>query len=430
MPGGTAMSLRAALATAAVVALAAAPAAHAGAGAIDVTATERLSPRLVDLTMTTPALAEPVHARILLPTGYRSHPKRRYPVLMLLHGGFGSYVDWTESGDAEAITKGVPVITVMPEDGNGGWNVDWYNGGRGGPPRWETYDVRQLLPWVEDRYRAIGTRAGRAVAGLSTGGFGAISLASRNPDLFAFAASFSGAVDIVGNPFVPAVIGAEAAADGAQPTAPFGDRVANEIVWRAHNPVDLAANLRGMRLVVDTGNGEPGPYDQPGAPPDVIEQQVHSMSETFHERLLALGIDHRYDDYGPGTHSWAYWQRDLREALPKMMRTFKHPRPAPRPFTYTSAEARYRVYGWRVSLDRPAQEFSTLARARRHGFELTGRGEALVRTAALYRPRSRHEVTVAGGRETMVRADRAGRLEVEFPLSRSTPATARVTIAG
>jgi hypothetical protein len=162
----------------------------------------------------------------------------------------------------------------------------------------------------------------------------------------------------------------------------------------------------------------------------VIEQQVHSMSETFHERLLALRIDHLYDDYGPGTHSWAYWQRDLREALPMMMRTFKHPSPAPRRFTYTSAENRYRVYGWRVSLDRPKQEFSTLARAGRHGFELTGRGEAMVRTAGLYRPRSRHEVTVDGDRKTVLRADRAGRLEIEFLLSRSEPATARVTIAG
>lgn len=424
----TGSALRAALATAAVAALASAPAAHAGAGAIDVTARERLSPRLIELTTTTPALAQPVRARILLPGGYRSHPKRRYPVLLLLHGGFGSYVDWTESGDAEAITKGTPVITVMPEDGNGGWNVDWYNGGRGGPPRWETYDVRQLLPWVEHRYRTIGTREGRAVAGLSTGGFGAISLAARNPDLFAFAASFSGAVDIVGNPFVGAVIGAEAVADGAQPTAPFGERVANEIVWRAHNPVDLAANLRGMRLVVDTGNGQPGPYDRPGAPPDVIEQQVHSMSESFHARLEALGIAHRYDDYGPGTHSWSYWQRDLREALPAMMRTFRRAEPPARPFVYTSAEDPYRAYGWRVTVDRPAQEFSTLAGAGRHGFEFTGRGEVLVRTASLYRPRSRHTVTIYGERRSVIRADGRGRLEIEFPLAGARPGTARVAI--
>ncbi len=427
MPSATITGLRAMLATVAV-ALAAAPPAHAGAGAIDVSSIDRLSPRLYDLTMTTPALAEPVHARILLPGGYDSHPKRRYPVLFLLHGGFGSYVDWTEVGDAEAITKGTPVITVMPEDGAGGWNADWFNGGAGGPPRWETYDVRQLLPWVDAHYRTIGTREGRAVAGLSTGGFGAISLAARHPDLFAFAASFSGAVDIVGNQFVPLVIAAEATADGAGPNDPFGDRVANEIVWRAHNPVDLAANLRGMRLVVDTGNGDPGPYDRQGSPPDVIEQQVHAMTTTFHERLLALGIAHRYDDYGPGTHSWSYWQRDLRDALPVMMRTFERATPRPRPLTYTSAEARYRVYGWRVRIARPEQEFSTLTRARRHGFELSGAGEAIVRTAPGFRPRSRHTVTIDGGRTATVRADRGGRLEIQLSLGGPEATTARVAI--
>jgi hypothetical protein len=43
------------------------------------------------------------------------------------------------------------------------------------------------------------------------------------------------------------------------------------------------------------------------------------MSVSLHERLASLGIPHVWNDYGPGTHSWPYWQRDLREAMPSLM---------------------------------------------------------------------------------------------------------------
>jgi hypothetical protein len=163
------------------------------------------------------------------------------------------------------------------------------------------------------------------------GGFGAMSYAARHSGLFAFAGSYSGAVDIVNNGAVAAVIAFEAPADGGKPGDQFGDRVVNESVWRAHNPWDQAARLRGLVLTVHTGDGQAGPYDSNGRPQDPIEEQVHEMSVSFHRRLVDLGIPHRWDDYGGGTHSWPYWQRDLRDDLPSMMATFAHPPAAPGP---------------------------------------------------------------------------------------------------
>ena len=306
---------RLAIVLAAAAALACLAPAGASAG-IRVTGSQQLTPRLLDVTMTTDALAAPVHTRILLPDGYADDPDRRYPVLYLLHGGFGHVADWTEQGDAEKITAGLPLIVVMPEDGNGGWYTDWYNGGRGGPPRWETFDIDQLIPWVDSTYRTVPNRGGRAVAGLSTGGFGTMSLAAQHPDVFVSASSYSGAVDLIHNAPVVPIISSEAVADGGGPDDVFGNRVADEIVWRAHNPWDLAANLRGLSLSVQTGNGERGPYDSGGLGIDPIEQQVHEMNVSFHDRLDALGVTHRWQDYGPGNDSWPYWQRDLRETLP------------------------------------------------------------------------------------------------------------------
>lgn len=92
------------------------------------------------------------------------------------------------------------------------------------------------------------------------------------------------------------------------------------------NPWNVAPNLRGMTLDIDTGNGVPGPLDSNKLNFDPVEEQVHEMSVALHQRLVDLGIPHTWNDYGPGTHSWPYWQRDLAEALPSMMRSFRSSR--------------------------------------------------------------------------------------------------------
>jgi S-formylglutathione hydrolase FrmB len=307
------------------VALAAATSARAADHDIQLLSSQRLDNRLTQLSLSTPALKAPTGVRVLLPVGYEESPSR-FPVLYLLHGAYGNDTDWTTVGDAETITAGLPVIVVMPDGGQGGWYTDWLNRGAGGPPEWETFHIHELIPWIDDHYRTIADRGGRAIAGLSMGGFGALSYAGRHPDLFSWAGSFSGAVDITHNLPVVGVIDAEALVDGGLPDDQFGDPILNAPNWQAHNPWNLAPNLRGMTLDVDTGNGVPGPLDSNKLNFDPVEEQVHEMSVAFHQRLAALGIPHTWNDYGPGTHSWPYWQRDLAEAMPSMMRTFRSSR--------------------------------------------------------------------------------------------------------
>ncbi len=398
----------------AVIAIAALPAVALGsASPLHVDSRTQLSPRLSELTMSTPALDFPAKVRILLPDGYASHPKKRYPVLYLLHGSFDTSASWTDKGDAERLTAGLPLIVVMPPaagTGNaGGWASDWWNEGRGGPPRWETFTIDQLIPWVDANFRTLPRRGERAIAGLSMGGFSSMSYAVRHPDRFVAAASFSGAVD-TNDPEGWPVIGGEALADGgATPDSIWGPRATRELWWRAHNPWDLAANLGGMTLSIRTGNGK-----QSGFETDPIEAAVHTMSLALHQRLDSFGIPHVWDDYGEGTHSWPFWQRDLKLELPRIMQAFAQ-RSARRAFTYTSADATFAVYGWRVAMHRTAAEFATLADASARGFELRGSGSGTVRTARRYRPRARYRVTIGSVRRTM-RAGRSGRLNVDVPL--------------
>ena len=124
--------------------------------------------------------------RILLPAGYGSQTKRRYPVLYLLHGASGDQTSWTDAGqgDAEALTAKLPLIVVMPDGGRGGFYTNWFNNGAGGLPRWENWHIKRLIPYIDGRYRTRAARSERAIAGLSMGGFGTFSYASRHPDLF------------------------------------------------------------------------------------------------------------------------------------------------------------------------------------------------------------------------------------------------------
>ena len=285
---------------------AAAATAPTGARAITVLRRQRLDPRLEEWTLRTPALGDPTRVRVLLPAGYRSEARRRYPVLYLLHGADADDTSWTRFGDAERITAHAPMIVVMPDGGTQGWYTDWYAGDRTVQPRWETYHVGELVPWIDASYRTVAAKRGRAIAGLSMGGYGALSYAARHPDTFDAAASFSGALEI----------GSEDA---------WGVRSANAARWRAHLPISIASRLRSLALVeIRTGNGRPGPLDrrgtQPGCPACSLERFLHPANVRLHRRLQALGIRHVWDDYGPGTHDWPYWRRDLRETLPGLER--------------------------------------------------------------------------------------------------------------
>ena len=354
---------------------------------------QRLDTRLRELTIAAPALAGETKVRVLLPDGYRADDGRRYPVLYLLHGAGGNETDWTDDGAAARATAGRPVIVVMPDGGRAGWYTDWSNDGAGGPPAWERYHVRELIPLIDQRFRTVAARRGRAIAGLSMGGFGAFSYAARHPDLFTAAASYSGGVDLNAELFgapigLIAVDGSLSLAgfDGVTGATLFGDFVDENILWRAHNPVDLAANLGGLKLALYTGNGLPGGPFGPADGQDIIEVGAHQMNVNLDHRLNRLGLPHRWVDYGPGGHTWPYWRRDLRRTVPWLMKRFDHPRPVPRQVEFTAVEPSYEAYGWRVRLRRPNAEFSTLSDARRRGFELTGSGPAVVRTPSRYRP--------------------------------------------
>jgi S-formylglutathione hydrolase FrmB len=401
---------------------------------IHVVSTTRIDERQYNVRVLSAALGRAVDVRILLPARYSQDADRRYPVLYLFHGTSGRASDWVKAGDAEATTAPLQLITVMPDAGfdgdGGGWFTNWVDTTTNhGPSKWETFHVTQLVPWVDANLRTIAERRGRAIAGLSQGGFGSMTYAARHPDTFVAAASFSGAPEIDRDPDViagsTAVIEATAfGLDGVQPEAMFGSRATSEINWQGHDPSTLMTNLRGMGLFLWTASGQQGPYDKsPDAGASGIEYLTHVSTQHFHDHLVAEGIPSYYNDYVYGTHTWAYWTRDLREFVGPMMTAFAHPT-TPSTTSYRSIDAQWTQWGWSVSLERAAaQEFTALQGAGRHGFTLEGSGTATVVTPALYRHGSSATVSVrspSGTKTQRMTVGRTGRLRLVLALGTSS----------
>jgi len=262
--------------------------------------------RARDLTIDSPAVGR-VKVRLLLPAKFDAQPETRWPVLYLLHGGGGKYSDWTELFDVEALTAPTDLLVVMPDAGIG-WYSDWWNGGIGGRPMWETFHLVELRQLIERNWQA-GDR--RAIAGMSMGGYGAMEYATRQPGTFLFAGSFSGPVDpLHGNAWLCQY------AD--RPV--WGDPVAQADVWKAHDPTANAQGLKGTALFVAYGNGEVGPLDNgkpsPWDPAGETEREIGLQGAAFVHRLKELKIPVTAYAYGNGTHFEPYFSRDLQRSFP------------------------------------------------------------------------------------------------------------------
>lgn len=268
------------------------------------------------------AVNGPHRVRITLPSNYFSSGSTRFPVLYLLHGGAGgNSAQWTTGGGAvEGITNGRALITVMPDGGKVGWYTNWVNPGST-PQAWADFHLNQLIPWIDANLRTIATKGGRAIGGLSMGGFGAIRYAQDRPDLFAYAASFSGAVDL-GNSGTRAVVTEQALQHGFNMHGPFGNPWwPFDATWNALNPLGRASRLHGVGVALYTGSGI---HDA-----DVLEGTMASSAAAMHGALDAAGVPHFFWNYGrpgpsvpfgcDGGHNFSCWNFALNDAMPKIM---------------------------------------------------------------------------------------------------------------
>lgn len=255
------------------------------------------------LSAPSPALGHPVRYNLYVPSEQPA-PGARWPVLYLLHGGAPGEADWLDAGNlAETMDRAIaagempPTVVVTPAAGDS-WYVD--NPDPGGAGAMKTALTRDLVRTVDASLPTADCREGRAVAGLSTGGYGALLFAFDNPRRYGAAISLSGSIS---PPMRPDMRDrrrkAERLYDGAF-GVPFS--VAR---FNAQNLFPKAerlglANRPKPAVYLDAGDRDPGGI-------------VQGTTE-LHLALLRRNVDSTLRIVG-GRHEWALWRRELGPAL-------------------------------------------------------------------------------------------------------------------
>lgn len=134
----------------------------------------------------------------ILPADYYK-TKKTYPIVYLLHGHTGNYTSWISYAQLPTqLATLYNCIIILPDGGNS-WYVNWTGQTDGKPHKWEDMLVKDLLPTIEKKFRIIHNKRGRAIGGLSMGGFGALAIGLKNADLFGFVFSSAGAINFCQN---------------------------------------------------------------------------------------------------------------------------------------------------------------------------------------------------------------------------------------
>jgi enterochelin esterase-like enzyme len=148
--------------------------------------------RDLDVSFTSKALRATLHYEIVLPPDYDTSGQR-YPVIYFLHGLPSGASAYKDVGFLERALDGSArkAILIAPQGARAGEPDPEYLD-RGAGKQWETAIAQELVRVVDARYRTIPSRSGRALIGLSAGGYGAMHLGLEHLRDFSVVESWSG----------------------------------------------------------------------------------------------------------------------------------------------------------------------------------------------------------------------------------------------
>jgi S-formylglutathione hydrolase FrmB len=271
--------------------------------------------RLHEITIRSEAIGGPVSFQLLTPPGFSTSSTRRWPVLMLLHGADDGPTSWLRETPLVERCRDLDALVVLPEAGRIGFYTDWEHPDASGVvPRWEAFHLDELPALLETGYRASATRV---AAGVSMGGYGAVTYAAKRPGMFAAAASYSGLLHTTRRG-MPSFVAMMLAREHEHRHALWGSPRRNRAGWLTNDPHHLADRLRGTGLYLARADGQPAPGDEMPRGAGLLERWVAPTTESLAARLAELGIPARISR-GPGGHDWSTWRRELDRSWPFLL---------------------------------------------------------------------------------------------------------------
>ncbi|MFT4125060.1 MAG: alpha/beta hydrolase-fold protein [Gordonia sp. (in: high G+C Gram-positive bacteria)] len=278
--------------------------------------------RRVALWVFSPAMNTEIQVQILLARDWWATPAAKFPQLTMLDGlrAQDSQSGWVLNTDIVDFYKDKNVNVILPIGGESSFYTDWQQPDRGKNYQWETFLMKELPPILESDWRSTTVRG---IEGLSMGGSAAMMLAARHPGFFTYAGSFSGILQLSSYGMPQAIQFALRDGGGYNAMRMFGPP--SDPAWKEHDPYLLADKLRGMSLYISSGNGVVGPYDSPSDIPLLatnyagvgLEVLARVTSQQFAIRLNQLGIPGQAVYRPSGTHTWPYWQFEMKQAWPQ-----------------------------------------------------------------------------------------------------------------
>ena len=315
---------------------------------------------------------------------------------------------------------------VGADTGWADWNPKYAAGGAyerypTPPPRWESFLIDDLVPYVDEHFPTVGDRHWRAITGHSQGGFGSFANGLAHPDIWSVLHMISGG----GFPF-PALL-----ADGTQLPVPlqlapplelpytplpgpipllvtpdamslltlvaevtvgFGDAAMDNVWWRQINPTDLVGNARAR--AADGTQSVAIAYHVNDAIPRRLEDfqdlEGYPLNQGFETILFPVdlyldlvfelqGVERTFN-IGPGLHNGPYQSPYYREDLEFFVANTASdvgagaPRPDPAVFDYRSSKPAFDIWGWHVAVDRGPDEFLFLTDVSCDSITLRGSG--------------------------------------------------------
>lgn len=233
-----------------------------------------------------------VKSVVIIPKNYSK--KKTYPVVYLLHGYSDNYAKWVNTiTRIKSLATEQQLIMVCPDGGFSSW---YFDSPIDSTYQYESFIAKDLVTYVDQHYKTIADRKGRAITGLSMGGHGALYLAIRNKEIFGSAGSMSGGVDL------------RFSTKKYDIAKRIGSIEESPREWDNRSVVNLVSNLKNkeLNLIIDCG----------------VSDFFYQINAALHRRLMTLKIDHDYIER-PGNHSWAYWDNSIQYQLLYFKNCFK-----------------------------------------------------------------------------------------------------------